>query len=1284
MGDITSLWSWIPPWILTALNFGQAYPKGDENALYSLATMWDQTGADLRSIEQQARQATSALAANYNSPGAQAFAKEFDHGMFTGPSSFEKTATAMEDLGSYTRSGGNTIETAKIMEAGFAVTTAGTVISLLATLWGALFVAPAIAAGEEVMEGAAEDVIEKVAQEAAEQTLKNLLKAYLKKIVISAAEGFAFDAVPQLIEIAEGNRTSFNWSEAAENAAEWGIGTAISAPLDGALDKGFGGLHMPEGKLRTALTGFIASGTGNMLGSDGTEFAWTAAGQALQGKPITWGKDFSSSFLTPSSLRSFGVGGLMGAHGALKQKPAGEPAEKEPTPEKPPPTSPDETKPNQPAPANPDEPRAGSPQTNGHSDPGPAQHNGQPAGSSRAGAPPVEHGDRPSEIAAGPKDTAPASSQHGEPSGRNADHRVDSTQTDEPTPATAKPDPKDASGEQSGRPQESDPDQTKPAEKSTQQAQEPAQPAEKPSQQAEEPAPPREESTAAQGGDAQNGDNQSGNAPSNSQPSDTQSSSPTGDPEKSSAGGSDSTDNAESSGDADGSNADPSKPASGGDDSGRSGEDGSSEQSSDNAPAATEGKGSEATTPHPSQDGQSQASSHPEEGSPGQQSPVSQSGGDHEGPGGDHTDQPVMPGEQPHAVPPTRVHQAETAWDALTSALDAPEQQVMDTAALAQAAQWFGAEADAPVAAESAEDLAAGLRQVRPDLVVGSPSELSSPETSGASEPSGVVSRLRQAGSGSSALVVENRAGAAGKSLHMLRYEGSSGLSFDGKAVTDRGIDESGRQVLADANGNTYSLGAPDGGSTRADQLAAAAVVVAHEPATAAAPSRAGAARTGEGPRAGELHQSSDESHSPQPSDQDPGAQPKDSQPQEESQSQQSEVGQPPEDGVRDQEAGAESAEGAGNGDGSAPFTRPTNGVDHESTEHEHAGQPDEEPSKQLAGTRVEIPREVRDTAATEHTDDHPPVEHPGGKSGGTHGDGDGKPPDDAAPSVVEPPDGSKGHGQLLSKLMGRDSKTGAGSESTAFVVVDRGNGLGAHVFTITYRGEEHGMHQFLVDGQAVTYEGTDPAGREWFTDEHGQRRTLSQLTGGETDAAPRLWATVWKDGHQVDDVGVHDALPSATPRADHLRANRPEKFDEWVWNRIVDGVAFNEIREPYYEDHGGANEVTLKNGKRLDSYVPNTEIVSRKYSQLAAVKPETAMKYLAELQRKYNPGELVADTDHNRRALPQQVGRRIDGTQVLEVPPQREPVPPEIMSEARRLGIIIREVRDIPGREET
>ena len=72
--------------------------------------------------------------------------------------------------------------------------------------------------------------------------------------------------------------------------------------------------------------------------------------------------------------------------------------------------------------------------------------------------------------------------------------------------------------------------------------------------------------------------------------------------------------------------------------------------------------------------------------------------------------------------------------------------------------------------------------------------------------------------------------------------------------------------------------------------------------------------------------------------------------------------------------------------------------------------------------------------------------------------------------------------------------------------------------------------------------------------------------------------------------------------------------------------LAFNKARAKFYP----YNEVYLEAPKKetkvagespakhLDSYVPNTEIVSRKYTRLSEVSEETAIRYLKKLTDKY------------------------------------------------------------------
>ncbi|GIG46738.1 hypothetical protein [Dactylosporangium siamense] len=195
-------------------------------------------------------------------------------------------------------------------------------------------------------------------------------------------------------------------------------------------------------------------------------------------------------------------------------------------------------------------------------------------------------------------------------------------------------------------------------------------------------------------------------------------------------------------------------------------------------------------------------------------------------------------------------------------------------------------------------------------------------------------------------------------------------------------------------------------------------------------------------------------------------------------------------------------------------------------------------------------------------------------------------------------------------------------------------------------------------------------------TAENGGQKTGEQQTGSNDSLpswVPRATAETGT-GEQPGGAEVGDQ-PTATPRADAMRERQPENMPGPVWDRMCDGVAFNEQREPHYTERGGANEVTLGNGKRVDSYVPGEEIVSRKFTQLDQVSPATAVGYVREVANKYSPAEVVADTEGNRAKLPDQVGQRLDGVMVLEIPPQNSgTIPDVVIATALTSGVRIKD----------
>ncbi|CAM3802531.1 polymorphic toxin-type HINT domain-containing protein [Nocardiopsis gilva] len=171
---------------------------------------------------------------------------------------------------------------------------------------------------------------------------------------------------------------------------------------------------------------------------------------------------------------------------------------------------------------------------------------------------------------------------------------------------------------------------------------------------------------------------------------------------------------------------------------------------------------------------------------------------------------------------------------------------------------------------------------------------------------------------------------------------------------------------------------------------------------------------------------------------------------------------------------------------------------------------------------------------------------------------------------------------------------------------------------------------------------------------------------------------------HNLTVEGLHTYFVASGDETLLVHNDAPERESscpDWLREQREEGNKFNREREPHYTARGGANEVHVgeptDKGQyvRLDSYVPGEEIVSRKYTQLGDVQPQTAIKYLREIPQKYGPGTPIADTPTNRRDLgSDKIGRGLRGKMILEVPPQGSPIPQSVIDEADGLNITIRD----------
>lgn len=97
-------------------------------------------------------------------------------------------------------------------------------------------------------------------------------------------------------------------------------------------------------------------------------------------------------------------------------------------------------------------------------------------------------------------------------------------------------------------------------------------------------------------------------------------------------------------------------------------------------------------------------------------------------------------------------------------------------------------------------------------------------------------------------------------------------------------------------------------------------------------------------------------------------------------------------------------------------------------------------------------------------------------------------------------------------------------------------------------------------------------------------------------------------------------------------------------------GNAFNKKAE--LNDWYPYNEVTLSNGKRVDSYVPpkngkSGEIISRKATNLEEIELSTFESYLKELKSKYPVNELINAPKYGDELK----GKKLEGKHILEIP---------------------------------
>ena len=172
-------------------------------------------------------------------------------------------------------------------------------------------------------------------------------------------------------------------------------------------------------------------------------------------------------------------------------------------------------------------------------------------------------------------------------------------------------------------------------------------------------------------------------------------------------------------------------------------------------------------------------------------------------------------------------------------------------------------------------------------------------------------------------------------------------------------------------------------------------------------------------------------------------------------------------------------------------------------------------------------------------------------------------------------------------------------------------------------------------------------------------RADVGKVSGDKSEYLSML------SGRGVEDAGK--GTGDVTPKK--------KSVPDWLKERWEAGNNFNKENRPRYPYNEVELEAKEVGGKKyvVDSYAPNKEIVSRKFTQLSEVQEKTAKSYLNEITKKYSSGSKISNGTFNPNALK---GGRLKGELILEIPVQNKPIPQAILDEATKNRIIIRDIK--------
>ena len=236
-------------WLLPIV-VGESWPEGDETKLRALRDAWHTASTALGPATDAGNQAASGIRDNWTGDGADAFVEQWKKFVEGDEAYFKQLADATKALGNSCDQTALDVEYTKYMIIISLIVLAAQIAAMIAaaavTFGGSTAgIAPAQVATRMTVQMLFRQLLEKLAQQGFKQVAKELLEKLLKQglkkigmeILKNEAINLGMDAGIQGLQMAKGDRQSWDWSKTSDAAISGAVGGVVGA-ASGSIGRG--------------------------------------------------------------------------------------------------------------------------------------------------------------------------------------------------------------------------------------------------------------------------------------------------------------------------------------------------------------------------------------------------------------------------------------------------------------------------------------------------------------------------------------------------------------------------------------------------------------------------------------------------------------------------------------------------------------------------------------------------------------------------------------------------------------------------------------------------------------------------------------------------------------------------------------------------------------------------------------------------------------------------------------------------------------------------------------